>query len=82
MALVEAVWKSPWCGPRGCGFSFSAELAKILPTGALLKYGLRKLRTALLFSRGTSLGRFPVCLKTYSSDLGEVRNLTSAAASF
>ena len=27
MALVEAVWKSPWCGPRGCGFSFSAEVS-------------------------------------------------------
>ena len=47
-----------------CGFSFSAELAKILPTGALLKYGIRNYCTVLLFSTGISLERLPVCLKT------------------
>ena len=43
----------PWCGPRICGFSLSAELAKILPTGALLKNGFLKFWTAgLLQQRG------------------------------
>ena len=54
---------SPWCGPRICGFSRSAELAKILPTGALLKNGFLKFWTAGLFSSAVWLGRLPVCLK-------------------
>src|SRR5256885_6771681 len=81
IAFEAAVWKSPWCGPRICGFSFSAEVAKIFPTGALLKNGFRKFCTVLLFSTEISLERFPVCLKTNASDVGEVRNLTRAAAS-
>src|ERR671937_2540645 len=72
---------SPWCGPRICGFSFSADVAKILPTGALLKNGLRNDCTALLFSTAGSLERLPVCLKMYSSDAGDVRNLISSHAS-
>src|SRR3954449_10134822 len=46
-ALLTAVWMSPWCGPRICGFSFSADVAKIFPTGALLKNGFRNDCTAL-----------------------------------
>src|SRR5262249_32382439 len=57
------------------------ELAKIAPTGAFEKNGLRKFCTALLFSTGVSLERLPVCLKTYSWDAGDVRNLTRSAAS-
>jgi hypothetical protein len=48
IALLTAVWMSPWCGPVTCGFSFFAEVVKILPTGALLKKGFLKLTIALL----------------------------------
>src|ERR671931_74481 len=51
IALETAVWMSPWWGPRICGFSFRAEVAKIFPTGALLKNGFLKPLTAALFSR-------------------------------
>src|SRR5262245_63524226 len=72
---------SPWCGPRICGFSLSAELAKILPTGALLKNGFLKFWTGRLLSRAVWLGRLPVCLKMAANELGEVRNFTRSAAS-
>ena len=74
-AAVEAVWRSPWCGPRICGFSLSAELAKTWPTGALLKNGFLKFWTAALFSSAGWLGRLPVCLKTYASDGGRGQEL-------
>jgi len=48
IALLTAVWMSPWCGPRICGFSRRAEVVKICPTGALLKNGFLKLVIALL----------------------------------
>src|SRR5919199_2974495 len=32
IAFELAVWMSPWCGPRICGFSFFADVVKILPT--------------------------------------------------
>ncbi len=66
-AAVEAVWRSVWWGPRICGFSLSAELAKTWPTGALLKNGFLKFWTGALFSSAVWLGRLPVFLKTYAS---------------
>ena len=42
IAFEEAVWIAPCCGPITCGFSRSAEVAKICPTGALLKNGFLK----------------------------------------
>ena len=80
-AAVEAVWRSVWWGPRICGFSLSAELAKTWPTGALLKNGFLKFWTGALFSSAVWLGRLPVFLKTAASEAGEVRNLTRSAAS-
>ena len=55
-------------------------MAKICPTGALLKNGFLNPETALLFSSAGWLGRLPVCLKMAASDAGEVRNLTRSAA--
>src|SRR5690348_16202186 len=81
IAFEDAVWKSPWCGPRICGFSRSAEVVKIFPTGALLKNAFRKPCTLELFSTGTRLGRLPVCVKTYACEEADVRNFTRSAAS-
>src|SRR6476659_5182098 len=80
-AAVEAVWMSVWWGPRICGFSLNAELAKTWPTGALLKKAFLKFWTGALFSSVGWLGRLPVFVKTYASAAGEVRNLTRSAAS-
>jgi hypothetical protein len=56
-------------------------LAKIWPTGALLKNGFLKFWTGPLFSTAVWLGRLPVFLKMKAREAGEVRNLTRSAAS-